>query len=136
MTLPLDIIHAARHLLELGQAELASNHPRLSQSDLSVLLSVFDEPGLTANQLASRLGRDKTTVSRSVSGLINERLIRSEIDSVDGRRRNLFLTDAGLIATDPAIKRIQEETEKLTSRMTDEHVDMFTEFLQRIRKKE
>jgi len=132
MSLPLEIIYAARHLLDVGYADIARDHPRLSQSDLSVLLSVHDEPGLTAKQLAKRLGRDKTTVSRSVASLIGEGFVRSEIDSLDGRRRNLFLTTEGLDLTGPPARRIREEVDGLTDHLTSERVDTIREFLRNL----
>ena len=129
----MEIIYAARHLLDLGHADLVRDHPRLSQSDLSVLLSVYDKPGLTAKYLAKRLGRDKTTVSRSVAGLTREGFIRSEIDSLDGRRRNLFLTEEGLTLTGPPAKRIRKEIEGLTDRLTSKQADMIRDFLRNLR---
>ncbi|MFV1981481.1 MAG: MarR family winged helix-turn-helix transcriptional regulator [Rhodothermia bacterium] len=132
MSLSMHIIYAARHLLDVGHSDVVRDHPGLSQSDLSVLLSVHDEPGLTAKHIAKLLGRDKTTVSRSVAGLIRDGFIRSEIDSLDGRRRNLFLTEEGLGPTRQAANRIREEIERLTDHMTSEHVDMLNDFLRNL----
>ena len=133
MTLSLEIIYAARHLLSLGHSIVADDPPSLSESDLSVLLSIYDEPGLTAKDLVSRLSRDKTTISRSVSRLLKGRFLRSEIDSLDGRRRNLFVTDSGRELTNRATIQLGEDIGRLTGRMPLENVEMIDDFLRRLR---
>ena len=87
MSLSLYIIQAGRQLLAQGYGELEGVGTNLSQSDLLILLSIYELPGLTANLLAGRLGRDKTTLSRSINKLIENGLVRFAINSLDGRRR-------------------------------------------------
>jgi len=129
MSLPTNIIFAARHLLTQGYAEIARDRARLSQSDLSVLLVVYDQPGITAKVLAERLGRVKTTVSRSVSRLTALGLVRSETDILDGRLHDLFLTTEGHAITQRAANRVREEIERLTDDMTSENVEVLNVFL-------
>jgi DNA-binding MarR family transcriptional regulator len=132
MSLHLHLIYAARRLLVQGHGELRDESANLSESDLLVLLSLYEQPGLTANYLADRLGRDKTTLSRSIAKLITNRLVQTEIDSLDGRRRDLFLTSAGRTLTEKAISPIQERTEQIVAHLTTETTKSIEDFLEMV----
>jgi DNA-binding MarR family transcriptional regulator len=65
---------------------------RSTQFSLLVALHLAGKMSLTG--LASRLGLDRTTLTRNVRPLLRERLVR-EAPAQDGRLRLLALTDAG-----------------------------------------
>ena len=92
------------HLIALRDA-LASLHDQLSLPQLTCLLAVAAEPGLSVNQLAERTGLPQATASRHVSTLmgryqeidqeVTTPLITQQISSDNPRRRSLHLTPSG-----------------------------------------
>jgi len=103
-------IQAARRLLLRAHAEVDLKH-ELSMSDTLLMLSVHVSPGTTANELAEKVSRDKTTISRSLARLMSHGLVRDEIDSLDGRRKNLFLTDRGRLSIRAALDCLEDDLE-------------------------
>ena len=112
MSIPILIVHTARQLLHRASREIADERQGLSESEVVHLLTIYHMSGLTLIELASLLARDKTTVSRGVAKLVGDGLVRTEIDSLDGRRKDLYLTEAGRVLTERAANRIQEDMEQ------------------------
>ncbi|CAM2793854.1 helix-turn-helix domain-containing protein [Paenibacillus sediminis] len=67
----------------------------LTLQQLAVLNTLFSFPGLTLKQLTERLMSPKSTVSVSVDGLVNLRLVERNISEADRREIKLNLTNEG-----------------------------------------
>jgi DNA-binding MarR family transcriptional regulator len=83
---------ASRSVSNAFDKALAPAGIRSTQFSLLVALHLAGKMSLTG--LASRLGLDRTTLTRNVRPLLRERLVR-EAPAQDGRLRLLALTDAG-----------------------------------------
>ena len=70
----------------------------VSVAEAHALLEIAREPGLTQNNLASRLGLEKSTVSRIAGMLERRRWIRRVRDERDARFVRLHLTQHGIKA--------------------------------------
>lgn len=70
----------------------------VSVAEAHALLEIAREPGLTQNNLASRLGLEKSTVSRIAGMLEQRRWIRRVRDERDARFVRLHLTQHGIKA--------------------------------------
>jgi DNA-binding MarR family transcriptional regulator len=126
MSLALIFIQAARRLLTRAHEEIPAEHG-VSLADTALLLSVYAKPGSTVKEIASSLSRDKTTVSRSISNLSKYGLLRGELDSLDGRRKNLFLTKKGQHVILPALDSLEEDLEAVTGTLDASGIDVLSQ---------
>ncbi|MEL7130035.1 MAG: MarR family winged helix-turn-helix transcriptional regulator [Pseudomonadota bacterium] len=60
-----------------------------------VMAVLGEAPGLTAKDISERTAMDKVAVSRAVSGLVEDGILRREAAQDDGRRSMLYLSEAG-----------------------------------------
>lgn len=74
-----------------------------------VLLEIEEIGDATTNQLAKNLKLDKSTLSRTVDGLVRKGLVKRSIDDMDRRYTNLSLTELGL----ETCKEINYENDKV-----------------------
>ena len=80
----------------LKQAVLSRlDRPRLSAQQFWMLVALAEHPGVSQARMAERLHADAPTVSRTLSGLLERRLVRSDVDPSDRRRTRISLTAAG-----------------------------------------
>ncbi len=67
----------------------------LTTAQLRVLFLIRAKPGVTAGQLATRLGVTPPTISGIIDRLVRLELVRREDDACDRRLVRNFLTEAG-----------------------------------------
>jgi DNA-binding MarR family transcriptional regulator len=99
---------AARALTRTYDRTLRSTGLRITQFTILVAASVAG--GVPLSRLADILGLERTTLSRNLSVLERDGLIR--VKNVDGRTRNVLITPAGaarLSAALPLWNRAQQE---------------------------
>ncbi len=95
----------------------------LTTAQLRVLFLVREEPGVTAGELASRIGVTPPTISGIVDRLVKSGLVRREDDETDRRLVRNFLTEQG----EAICARLESGTETFTRRIL---VEMHHEDLQ------
>lgn len=61
----------------------------------SVLAVLFYQNGINQKELGTLLGRDKTTITRIISNMTRNKLIKRIGDSRDGRGKLIYLTPKG-----------------------------------------
>ena len=88
-----NIRRAARSVTQYYDSYLKPSGIRSTQ--LSVLLSISLNDGITINELAELLVMDQTTVTRNVSILEERGYVISAAAANDGRKRHLAVTDKG-----------------------------------------
>ena len=82
--------HVSRYTLSVVRAEAG-----LNLSQWRVLAAVADRTGRTAAEVTAVTPMDKTIVSRAVSSLITDGLIKKTPNSSDKRRHSLMMTASG-----------------------------------------
>ena len=75
--------------------ELARNKYPIKAEQFAALVYIWDEDGQPQRALAEKLYRDKTTVTRLVSGIESLGLIRRVPGPEDAREKRVFLTESG-----------------------------------------
>jgi DNA-binding MarR family transcriptional regulator len=80
----------SRYTLEVVRAEAG-----LNQSQWRVLAAIADKPGRTAAEVTAVTPMDKTIVSRAVSSLIDNGLVKKTPNKDDKRRASLAMTATG-----------------------------------------
>jgi MarR family transcriptional regulator, organic hydroperoxide resistance regulator len=70
----------------------------------AVLAILFYQNGISQQELATLLGRDKTTIARIITNMIRNKLIQRVNDKADGRRKLIYLTAKGKTIQKKAVK--------------------------------
>ena len=113
-----DFAHAPGHLVRRAQQiAVALFMVELAKEDVTpvqfaILNAVMDTPGIDQVSLASRVAFDAATSGSVIGRLEAKTWIRREPDSVDRRRKLLWLTPQGAQATlqmKAAVHRVQEK---------------------------
>ncbi len=84
---------ARRRLKQAVLSRVARRH--LSVPQFWMLIALSEQPGISQARLAARLHSDAPTVSRTLSGLLERRLVRVDLDPADRRRTRISLAPAG-----------------------------------------
>ena len=77
------------------QESFAESGYDISAPQWAVLNRLWEEDGLTQNELAHRTFRDKTNIARMLKTLEKRRYVRREIGVKDHRHRKVYLTPEG-----------------------------------------
>lgn len=60
-----------------------------------VLLVLWQQEGLGHNEIAIIIDKDKTNITRIIDNLEADEVVYRKVDSVDRRKKNVFLTEKG-----------------------------------------
>ena len=132
MSLPVQLIHAARSLMASAQAIVRVSGRDIAVPDLLVFLSIHQSGSATASELTMLLKRDKTTVSRCVSRLTKSGLVEAVIDPFDGRQKNLELTDHGRLVAESVQHTLRGISEKAAKTLSVEEIEAIESYLGQI----
>ncbi len=91
VTKSMSIIHRAEHTYK--EAKLEETGLRVSQ--LRYLWTLYQEDGMSQEQLRQRFMTDKANVTRHIKQLEKLGVIRRECDARDKRMQRVFLTEKG-----------------------------------------
>jgi DNA-binding MarR family transcriptional regulator len=129
---PLDVIHEAIILFSRN-AKVRENH---TYDDLSfvayTMLTYVDAfPQPSASDLAERYGLEKSTVSRQLSRLEEDGLLRRTAHPSRPRTKLLELTDTGRACLARVRRHQREGLEERLRKWPDEDVETFSRLLRR-----
>ncbi len=77
--------------LQLNQALSKNGYP-INIEQWPILMEVFYNNGITQQNLANRVGKNKTTLTRVINTLEKNGLIRRQVSTVDRRKKHLYHT--------------------------------------------
>ncbi|MEO0882724.1 MAG: MarR family winged helix-turn-helix transcriptional regulator [Pseudomonadota bacterium] len=95
----------------------------ISMRQWRVMAILGEVPGLNATDISDRAAMDKVAVSRAVSALIDQGIIRREATQDDGRRSCLFLTSKGEQIYDQIVPMAMDYEAELTASMNKADVE-------------
>ncbi|WP_405652009.1 MarR family winged helix-turn-helix transcriptional regulator [Streptomyces sp. NBC_00019] len=129
---PLDVIHEAIILFSRN-AKVRENrmYDELSFVAYTMLSYVGSFPQPTASDLAERYGLEKSTVSRQLSALEDDGLLRRVAHPSRPRTKLLELTDTGLACLARVRQHQREGLEERLGRWPEEDVETFGRLLWR-----
>lgn len=129
---PLDVIHEAIILFSRNAKVRESRmYDELSFVAYTMLSYVGSFPQPTASDLAERYGLEKSTVSRQLSALEDDGLLRRVTHPSRPRTKLLELTDAGLARLTRVRQHQRQGLEERLGRWPDEDVETFGRLLWR-----
>lgn len=89
-----------------------------SLQEARVIYEVGAEPGCTAKDIRSRTGFDQGYLSRLISRLESQRILRRDVSKEDGRVQELRLTGNGKKAFDVLNRRADEQVARLVNHLS------------------
>ncbi len=90
------------------------------------------EPGLSAARIADISGVDKSVVSRAVTELERQGLLRAKSEEKPGRQTALLLTETGQALHDQGVRRADKRELRLLDGFSAAEQDMLVDFLKRL----
>lgn len=122
------VVHRVRRM-SIENAHMID--PQLSAPAFSVLLFIFDNGTVRAQDVVEAFGVDKATVSRQIAQLEELGLVSRSIDPRDGRAQSVSLTGVGQKRVDAlANQRRSDFIERLSDWSADD-LEQLAEFLVR-----
>jgi DNA-binding MarR family transcriptional regulator len=122
--------HAHQRLGELTGSALAPFG--ISGRELAVLIAIDDRAPLSQQEVARRLGVDRTSMVALIDDLENKRLVRRRQDPGDRRRNVVILTDAGHATLRRASAASEEAERRFLAPLSGAEGAAFTEALRAV----
>ncbi|WP_110929653.1 MarR family winged helix-turn-helix transcriptional regulator [Bacillus massiliglaciei] len=98
-----------------------------------ILLLLWDKDGLSQNEIAKKLEKDKTNITRMLSNLEKKGFIKRRCNEIDGLSFNIFLTEEGKKMGEH-IHPITEEFNRIVcSGISEQEMDTVKEVLKKMR---
>lgn len=99
-----------------------------------ILMLLWEKDGLSQNEIAKGLNKDKTNIARMLSNLEKKGLISRHINKIDGRSFNVYLTERGKELSEQVYPIIEEFNRIVCSGITREELQTINEVLWKIRR--
>lgn len=104
----------------------------LTQKHFSVLLLIQENPGISQIELCGVLGADPNTMIAFIDRLSDRGLVCRIRSTVDRRKTELHVTDAGLQVLEKALSLIAEHEARFRSRFTAAEQERLMAYLDRL----
>ena len=91
------------------------------------------DSNLTSADLISRFGAPKSTISETLSALVERGYIRLESNSEDRRQKFLRLTEKGLARFEGVLALFKEAEERMKAELTEEEIAAYLKVAEQIR---
>ena len=90
------------------------------------------EENVNQTTIANLLGKDKTTISRSLNSLEKKELIRKTEAIGDKRSNNIELTNAGEVILENTFDDVTSFRESLNNKLTKKEIEIFFKILNKL----
>ncbi|WP_226584653.1 MarR family winged helix-turn-helix transcriptional regulator [Halobacillus litoralis] len=97
-----------------------------------IMMLLWEKDGLTQNQLADYLGKDKTNIARMASNLEKKGFIERKFCSEDRRSLELYLTESGQELKEKVIPVAESFNDDVTNGITEEELQELDRLLSKI----
>jgi len=111
---------------------LKTNFTKLLQPSLGIAAEQFgtlkiisDDSEITQTRIAELLGKDKTTVGRSIESLIKKGMLNKKYESCDKRVNKISLTPKGEEILQKALPIAQKFNENIKKHLSQEEINIF-----------
>ena len=122
--------HLARLLEQALRAQIARHG--VVPGQFAQLLALYEEDGLTQNQLCERVRIDQSTMAHTLQRMERDGLIRRTTDPLDRRRARITLTERSRELETVLVQAAQEVNARATSGFTDEETAMLLRMISRL----
>ena len=122
--------HAQQRLAEFTAPALAPFG--ITGRELAVLMTIDDLTPLSQQDVADRLGVDRTTMVTLIDGLEEKELVERRPDAEDRRRNVVVLTGAGLATMTEAVEAASAAEQQFLSKLSAAEVASLKAALQTV----
>lgn len=128
------LFHASRLICNRLNQNFSQHGYTITYEQWQILSRLYDQDGLTQNELAVKNERDQASISRLIDNMVKRGLVERIANYEDRRIKHIYLTEES--------KQIQDELKRLalatisqaTKNMSEEEVDICLSGLDTIRK--
>jgi DNA-binding MarR family transcriptional regulator len=96
------------------------------------LRNIGEEPGISQDRLAQRIGVDKSNIARQAAFLEEEGFLRREPSKSDKRVLCLYPTDKTLALLPGLLENMEQSERALLAGLTEQEAEQFAALLRRI----
>ncbi len=109
------------------KAKLA--HLNIAPEQNLILILLWEKDGLSQNEIAKRLNKDKTNIARMICSLEKKELISRKVNEKDCRSFNVYLTAKGISLGEKVYPITEEFNRIVCSGITNEELQMVNNIL-------
>ncbi|WP_209123661.1 MarR family winged helix-turn-helix transcriptional regulator [Alkalihalobacillus sp. BA299] len=110
-----------------------NNYP-VTNEQWSIMIRLWEEDGLTQQQLATLTGKDQPSVSRLINNMVRRELVKRVPHPVDGRTNLIFLTSEGKKLQIGLIEQAQKTIQQITEGIPQDDLAVFLRVLDKVNK--
>ncbi|WP_264737973.1 MarR family winged helix-turn-helix transcriptional regulator [Cytobacillus firmus] len=114
------------------KAKLA--HLNIAPEQNLILMLLWEEDGLSQNEIARRLDKDKSNITRMLSSLEKKGFIKKSMNKEDSRSLNVYLTENGKNLSKHVYPITEEFHSIVTSGITKEELSIVDNVLMKMRR--
>lgn len=134
--MPLDNIGVFIHTIDLEitnyvNSRLASY--KLTSEQNLIMALLWEQEGISQNEISAKLNKDKASVARMVSTLEKKGYLKRNVCPSDRRSVEIYLTERGRQLGDAVIPINEEIIQVISSGMADEEIVELKKLLMKIR---
>ncbi|PLS18320.1 MarR family transcriptional regulator [Bacillus sp. M6-12] len=131
-----DYISIAIHQTDLTLTSYIKN--KLAPFNLApeqnlILMLLWEQDGLSQNDIAEKLDKDKTNIARMVLNLEHKGFIERTISQHDRRSLKVYLSDKGCALGNEIIPITEEFNQLVTNGVTEDELKEFSRILTKMR---
>jgi len=119
----------AATILKTNFTKLLEPSFNIAAEQFATLKIISEDNEVTQTQLAERLGKNKTTVGRSINSLIKKGMLDKRDEKSDKRANNISLTQKGEDTLNAAIPIAKNFNESVKNKFTKEDIETFFKVL-------
>jgi len=125
-------------LIRSSNSIVQSLNKKLSPYEIAVeqratLEIIKFEPDVNQTKIAKLLGKDKTTISRSLNSLEKKGLIQRENDVINDKRSNkILLTKKGEEILEETFPKVTAFRESINEKLSEEELELFFKILNKL----
>ncbi|MFV8827516.1 MarR family winged helix-turn-helix transcriptional regulator [Alkalihalobacterium sp. APHAB7] len=126
------IANTGRLVINRLNKNFKDNDYPVTHDQWSIMIRLWEEDGMTQQQLAKLTGKDQPSVSRLINNLVKRGLVKRVQHPVDGRTNLIFLTSEGKKMQIGLIKQAQKTIEQISEGIPKDDLDVFLRVLDKI----
>lgn len=126
------IANTGRLVINRLNKNFKDNDYPVTHDQWSIMIRLWEEDGMTQQQLARLTGKDQPSVSRLINNLVKRGLVKRVQHPVDGRTNLIFLTSEGKKMQIGLIKQAQKTIEQISEGIPKDDLDVFLRVLDKI----
>jgi len=113
-------------------SRMQGSRARLGQTQWMLIQTIIDNPGISQEEVASKMDLDKTTIAKAVKKLEMHEMLRREKSQEDARKYQLFASDEAVNMKDTMNKRRNDRNTLALEGIDDAELETFKGTLEKI----